>query len=264
MDGRTAPGIDFSVSSSPPFTEIVPCAAGWVWDTGREDGIGEYITVTHGASYYTLYAHLTERFVTEGAPVNRSTVMALGGNTGENARGVWHLHLGLLVPEHAWHDDFMAPGDSLRWADPDAFSESGKRLEYWSGNDLDTPFQQEVKSATASVDTLWNYLLERGSPIARMAQTRSGQLRFSRALRLLELGHKSCGRCANPDEAEFLGRVRQLKRIRPVLTSPFPNPALKQQYVRLRRLSRAPTPGGYPERSLRKAFAADGRFSTAC
>ena len=236
--GRTAPGIDFRVNSSPPYTEIVPCAAGWVWDTGWDDDAGEYITVSHGASYYTMYAHLKERFVTEGSPVDRDTVMALGGNTGRNSRRVWHLHLGFLVPEYAWDDDFMSPGAGMRWADPNAFSESGKELEYWKGNDLDTAFQREVKNALANIDSFWDYLIERESRVARMAGGRRIEFSFDRALALLERAYKVCDRCANShDMPGFLERVNRFRRIRPVLTSPFPNPALARQSVRFGRPS---------------------------
>jgi len=239
--GRTAPGIDFAVNVSPPYTEIVPCAAGWVWDTGWDDDAGEYITAAHGTSYYTMYAHLKERFVTEGAPVNRNTVMALGGNTGRNSRGVWHLHLGFLVPEYAWDDDFMSPGGGMRWANPDAFSESRKRLEYWSGSDLDTAFQQEVKAAMASIDSFWDYLIERESRVARVLGVRRVEFSFDRALSFLERAYRTCDRCTNShDTLGFLERVNRLKRIRPILTSPFPNPTLEPQYIRPHRLSGSP------------------------
>lgn len=232
-----APGIDFHVSSSPPYTEIVPCAAGWVWDTGFEDSIGEYITVTHGLSYYTMYAHLKERFVTEGSPVERNQVMAIGGNTGQNARGVWHLHLGVLVPEYAWDSDFQSPGAGLRWANPDALSESGKRLDLWRENDLDTAFQNDVKEAVASIEALWNFLPD-GQRIAQFVERRES-LTFDRTLTLIERTHKRCSRCVNSKEApDFFKRVERLKSLRPTLTLPFPNPALGSGYVRpLRRSS---------------------------
>jgi len=227
-----APGIDYKVRSSPPYTEIVPCASGWVWDTGWDHDAGEYITVTHGLGYYTMYAHLKERFVTEGAPVERDRVMALGGNTGRNARGIWHLHLGLLVPDYAWHEDYLSPGGGKRWADPDMFSESGRRLEIWKGNALDLEFQREVRAAAATVESLWESLIARGSEAAGILQRRA-IFPFDRTLALIERAHQRCAPCQASHEApEFLNGLQRLKRLRPTLTLPFPNPALASLYVR--------------------------------
>jgi hypothetical protein len=157
--------------------------------------------------------------------------MAIGGNTGYNARGVWHLHLGVLVPEYAWENDFESPGAGLRWANPDALSQSGKQLELWRGNDLDTAFQNDVKEAVASIEALWGYIPE-GQRIARFVETRTS-LTFDRTLALIERTHRRCSRCVNSQVApEFLKRVDRLKSLRPPLTLPFPNPALGSAYVR--------------------------------
>ena len=39
--GRTAPGIDFAVNVSPPYTEIVPCAAGFGYSDPHDDFSGD-------------------------------------------------------------------------------------------------------------------------------------------------------------------------------------------------------------------------------
>ena len=54
---------------------------------------GQYIIVNHNNGYYTLYAHLAERYVSVGQEVSIGETIGAMGQTG-NATGV-HLHLGL-------------------------------------------------------------------------------------------------------------------------------------------------------------------------
>ena len=54
---------------------------------------GQYIIVNHNNGYYTLYAHLAERYVSVGQEVSIGETIGAMGQTG-NTTGV-HLHLGL-------------------------------------------------------------------------------------------------------------------------------------------------------------------------
>ena len=54
---------------------------------------GEYIVINHNNGYYTMYAHLSERYVSVGQEVSQGETIGAMGQTGA-ATGV-HLHFGL-------------------------------------------------------------------------------------------------------------------------------------------------------------------------
>lgn len=54
---------------------------------------GEYIVINHNNGYYTMYAHLSERYVSVGQEVSQGDTIGAMGKTGA-ATGV-HLHFGL-------------------------------------------------------------------------------------------------------------------------------------------------------------------------
>ncbi|MFA6169143.1 MAG: M23 family metallopeptidase [Candidatus Margulisiibacteriota bacterium] len=60
---------------------------------GEKTGWGNCVIVNHD-TYQTRYAHLTCAYVSDGQPVNASTVLGLSGNTGKSEGE--HLHFGIL------------------------------------------------------------------------------------------------------------------------------------------------------------------------
>ena len=81
-------GIDMGV---PPGTRITAADSGFVVLAGDDgSGYGRRILINHGSCFETLYAHLSEVFVTPGDSVQRGQLIALSGNTGRSTGP--HLH----------------------------------------------------------------------------------------------------------------------------------------------------------------------------
>jgi murein DD-endopeptidase MepM/ murein hydrolase activator NlpD len=62
------------------------------WD---QYGYGQYIVLTHGNGYSTLYGHLSQYEVSDGQTVSRGQLIGLEGSTG-NSSGP-HLHFGVML-----------------------------------------------------------------------------------------------------------------------------------------------------------------------
>lgn len=89
-----------------PLDEILAVAPGRVAHVSAEargSNYGKYVVVEHrfgGCPYYSLYAHLSEVFVTEGQEVARAAVLARMGHTGDGIdrpRSHVHFELNLLL-----------------------------------------------------------------------------------------------------------------------------------------------------------------------
>ena len=87
-------GVDFGC---PVGTKVVAASSGKV--TNRVDsnnvnvGYGKYVTVDHGNGFISLYAHLSEHSVANGAHVKAGDVVGISGNTGRSTGP--HLHYGV-------------------------------------------------------------------------------------------------------------------------------------------------------------------------
>jgi murein DD-endopeptidase MepM/ murein hydrolase activator NlpD len=83
--------------SAPMGTEVVASNTGRVVLVGNFFFSGGSIVVDHGGGLFTMYLHLSEFKVTEGALVKRGEVIALSGATGRVTGP--HLHWGARVNE---------------------------------------------------------------------------------------------------------------------------------------------------------------------
>jgi murein DD-endopeptidase MepM/ murein hydrolase activator NlpD len=86
-------GIDFGVSSGTAIYAVKP---GRVIAVDRSNvGYGNWVAVSHGNGYASLYAHLSSINVTVGQTVGTNTVIARSGNSGRSTAP--HLHLEIIV-----------------------------------------------------------------------------------------------------------------------------------------------------------------------
>ncbi|MEP6936916.1 MAG: M23 family metallopeptidase [Chthoniobacterales bacterium] len=101
-----------------PLDEVRAIAAGKVVYTNLVPSFsnyGNYIVIEHrwdGASYYSLYGHLSSVRVRVGQEVSQRETIAVMGHTGEGlsqARAHLHLELNLMFNRHfeGWHDTFF-------------------------------------------------------------------------------------------------------------------------------------------------------------
>ena len=156
-------GIDYEVSTSFPYTPIVAPARGRVGIAGFHPRYGYRVVITHGGNNYTergrhitVNAHLHPLLlVQKGDIVERGTLIGFGGNTGSNARGVYHYHIG------AAESTFGSLDKKLRSLinDPHTYAEKN-RLGTWNGNDLDSDYIDNVRNAHQYANTLINKLPE--------------------------------------------------------------------------------------------------------
>ncbi len=84
-------GIDIG---APNGTKIMAANAGTVTFAGRNSGYGNYVVVSHGGGYSTLYAHMSKYCVSEGQKVSKGTVIGYVGSTGMSTGN--HLHFEAL------------------------------------------------------------------------------------------------------------------------------------------------------------------------
>lgn len=71
-------------------TEVLASKGGVVVASSFESTYGNYVVISHGGEQSTLYAHLSQRNVSQGDTVDRGQVIGLVGSTGQ-ATGA-HLH----------------------------------------------------------------------------------------------------------------------------------------------------------------------------
>lgn len=95
IDGkwRMHNGIDIAV---PEGTPVMPVGRGVVVYSGLRPGYGNTVLIEHDNRMLTLYAHNSRLQVAAGQQVDKSTVIALSGNTGRSTGP--HLHF------EAWHN----------------------------------------------------------------------------------------------------------------------------------------------------------------
>lgn len=75
-------GIDIESEIGEPIRSVIP---GKIIYSGWFKGYGNMIIVDHGKSFYTVYAHLEERFKSKGDVVEADEVIASAGDTGSLA-----------------------------------------------------------------------------------------------------------------------------------------------------------------------------------
>ena len=85
--GKTHGGVDIRAAGG---TEILAAAGGLVKVAGYHPSYGNYVVISHGNGYETLYAHASRLAVRAGQTVTQGQVIAYVGNTG-NSFG-YHCH----------------------------------------------------------------------------------------------------------------------------------------------------------------------------
>ncbi len=92
--GRTLNGVyEFHRATDiacPTGTPIYAANSGTVVTSQWHDSYGNYILISHGNGYATLYAHLSQRLCSAGQYVEKGSVIGLVGNTGYSFGS--HLH----------------------------------------------------------------------------------------------------------------------------------------------------------------------------
>ncbi|MBR6521785.1 MAG: peptidoglycan DD-metalloendopeptidase family protein [Oscillospiraceae bacterium] len=84
---RTHYGIDIGASYG---TNILAADGGYVVTSTYGSGYGNYVMIDHGEGRYTLYAHMTTRYVNEGDVVLQGDVIGIVGSTGVSTGP--HIH----------------------------------------------------------------------------------------------------------------------------------------------------------------------------
>lgn len=80
-------GVDFAAKAGSP---VISVAAGVVTFSGRKNGYGNVVEVSHADGYTTLYAHNKRNVVQVGDLVKRGQTIALVGSTGRSTG--YHVH----------------------------------------------------------------------------------------------------------------------------------------------------------------------------
>ncbi len=71
-------------------TNVLAADGGTVLTSAYSSSYGNYITISHGNGYTTLYAHMSSRLVSQGDTVSQGQVIGLVGSTGISTAA--HLH----------------------------------------------------------------------------------------------------------------------------------------------------------------------------
>lgn len=86
---------------APTATPVHAMASGMVAFAAWLDIRGNTVVIDHGLGVYTLYAHLSHTFATEGEPVAAGQIIGASGNSGRSSGP--HLHWEVIVAGH-WVD----------------------------------------------------------------------------------------------------------------------------------------------------------------
>ena len=89
-------GIDISATAGTP---VLAAGPGEVLYAGWQRGFGQVIIIDHGRNISTVYAHLNNMYVNEGAAVKSGTRIGSVGNTGTTTG--YHLHFEVRVGAEA-------------------------------------------------------------------------------------------------------------------------------------------------------------------
>ncbi len=151
-------GIDFEVNSSFPWTPIVAPAQGVVTSAKFFPDSGYKIVISHGGyrGYHsTLHGHLNPLLLVQiGDVVERGTLIGFGSNTGTNAKGIFHYHIGAI-------ENGFEPPNKFRIVknNPHSYAENS-RLGTWGGNELDNQYIADVQMANQYADLILGKLPE--------------------------------------------------------------------------------------------------------
>jgi len=89
-------GLDISV---PTGTPVKASADGKVSATGYNTVYGNFLIISHGNDYQTMYAHLSRILAKNGASVSQGTIIARSGNSGRSTGA--HLHFSVYKNKRA-------------------------------------------------------------------------------------------------------------------------------------------------------------------
>ncbi len=89
-------GVDFIGITG---TKIMAPASGKVLNTGHDQWLGNYVVLNHPAGFKTIYGHLHEIRVRDGAEIKRGDLIGAMGNTGLSTGP--HLHYGIIKGDRA-------------------------------------------------------------------------------------------------------------------------------------------------------------------
>ena len=80
-------GVDFKGKTG---DKVRATGAALVTKSGYSKGLGNFLSLSHGNGYETMFAHLSKRLVKRGEKVKRGQIIGLVGNTGRSTGS--HLH----------------------------------------------------------------------------------------------------------------------------------------------------------------------------
>jgi len=89
-------GLDLSVPSGTP---VKASSDGKVSATGYNAVYGNFVIISHGGDYQTMYAHLSRILVKNGASVTQGSYIAMSGNSGRSTGA--HLHFAVYKNKRA-------------------------------------------------------------------------------------------------------------------------------------------------------------------
>jgi murein DD-endopeptidase MepM/ murein hydrolase activator NlpD len=97
---------------APPETPIRAAGKGIVARADWDDFLGNYVEITHGLGYVTVYGHCSRLIVRVGDRVDRGQEIAFLGGTGRASAP--HLHFEVWKDNKAIDPQLVIPGDPAR------------------------------------------------------------------------------------------------------------------------------------------------------